>query len=151
MAFVLGANSRANLEGVHPDLVRVIERAIALSRVDFKVIEGVRTPARQKKLFAQGRTAPGPKVTWTLNSNHFVKPTTGFGHAVDLLPAPYDWKLDDPKSTPAMDDNFALVSAAMYQAAAELGVRIRWGANWDGDGQWREKGESDNPHFELAA
>ncbi len=151
MAYVLGANSRAKLEGVHPDLIRVVERAIALSRVDFRVIEGVRTPERQRKLYAQGRTAPGPKVTWTLNSNHFVKPATGFGHAVDLLPAPYDWKLEDPKSTPAVDDSFALVAAAMYQAAAELGVRIRWGANWDGDGQWREKGETDNPHFELAA
>lgn len=151
MAYILGANSRAKLEGVHPDLVRVVERAIAISRVDFRVIEGVRTPARQRELYAQGRTKPGPKVTWTLNSNHFVKPATGYGHAVDLLPAPYDWKLEDPKSTPEVDDSFALVAAAMYQAAAELGVRIRWGANWDGDGQWREKGETDNPHFELAA
>lgn len=150
MAYALGTASRRNLEGVHPNLIKVVERAIALSRVDFRVIEGVRTPARQKQLYAQGRTKPGPKVTWTLNSNHFVKSATGFGHAVDLLPAPYDWVLEDPKNTPAMDDSFALVAAAMYQAAAELGIRIRWGANWDGDNQWREKGESDNPHFELA-
>ena len=150
MGYNLGTASRGKLAGVHPNLVRVIERAIQISRVDFRVIEGVRTPARQKKLYAQGRTAPGPKVTWTLNSNHFIKPATGFGHAVDLLPAPYDWKLVDPKSTPEMDDAFALVAAAMYQAAAELGIKIRWGANWDGDKQWREKGETDNPHFELA-
>jgi peptidoglycan L-alanyl-D-glutamate endopeptidase CwlK len=148
MAFRFSARSRAALAGVHPDLVRVVERALALSRVDFMVIEGVRTPARQRELYAQGRTKPGPKVTWTMNSNHFVK-ADGFGHAVDLLPAPYDWKIDDPKSTPEIDDNFALVAAAMYRAADELGVRIRWGANWDGDRQWRERGETDNPHFEL--
>jgi peptidoglycan LD-endopeptidase CwlK len=149
MGYTLGTASLKNLKGVHPDMVKVVGRAIEISRVDFRVIEGVRTPARQQKLYAQGRTAPGPKVTWTLNSNHFVKPATGYGHAVDLLPAPYDWKLEDPKSTPEMDDNFALVASAMYQAAAELNIRIRWGANWDGDKQWREKGETDNPHFEL--
>lgn len=149
MAFTFGAASLKALEGVHPDLVRVARRALAASKVDFRVLEGVRTPERQKQLYAQGRTKPGPKVTWTLNSNHFVNPKTGYGHAVDLLPAPYDWKLEDPKTTPEIDDNFAKVALAMYQAASDLGVRIRWGANWDGDNQWREKGEGDNPHFEL--
>jgi peptidoglycan L-alanyl-D-glutamate endopeptidase CwlK len=142
MSFSLSLASRSNLEGVDPRLVRVVERAIQLSPVDFKVIEGVRTPARQRKLYAQGRTAPGPKVTWTLNSNHFVNPKTGFGQAVDLLPAPYDWKN-------LMD--FAKVAKAMFQASMELGIPIRWGADWDRDGKSHERGETDNPHFELAA
>ncbi len=38
---------------------------------------------------------------------------------------------------------------AMFAAAKELGVKIRWGADWDQDGVPREKGESDSPHFEL--
>lgn len=150
MAFSFSKISLDNMKGVHPDLVRVIKRALSLGIIDFRVIEGVRTPERQKKLYAQGRTAPGPKVTWTLNSNHFKK-ADGYGHAVDILPAPYDWKLEDPKSTPELDDNFALVADAMFAAAKLEGVKIRWGANWDGDTQWREKGETDNPHFELAS
>lgn len=149
MTYTLGAKSRAALDRVHPKLVAVVERAIEISKVDFRVIEGVRTKERQKHLYAQGRTRPGAKVTWTLNSNHFINPKTGYGHAVDLLPAPYDWKLEDPKSTPEIDDNFAKVAKAMYAAADELKTPIRWGANWDGDKQWREKGETDNPHFEL--
>lgn len=140
MAFVLGARSRAALAGVHPDLVRVVERALAISAVDFRVIEGVRTKARQQELYAQGRTKPGPKVTWTLNSNHFRK-ADGFGHAVDLLPAPYDWKATAP---------FDAMAKAMFAASAELGIPIRWGADWDRDGKPRERGESDSPHFELA-
>jgi len=32
MTFVLGSKSRTNLQGVHPDLVRVVERAIDHSR-----------------------------------------------------------------------------------------------------------------------
>jgi peptidoglycan L-alanyl-D-glutamate endopeptidase CwlK len=140
MGFVLGAASRAHLAGVHPDLIRVVERAIQISGVDFKVIEGVRSPERQRVLYAQGRTAPGEKVTWTLNSNHFVNKATGYGHAVDLLPAPYDWEALAP---------FDVMATAMKKASAELGVPIRWGADWDRDGKPREKGESDSPHFEL--
>lgn len=139
MAYRLGQQSRARLKGVHPDLVKVVERAIQITAQDFMVLEGVRTPARQKELYAQGRTKPGPKVTWTLTSNHFVNKATGFGHAVDLVPFPIDWshaKLD-------------VVSKAMFAAAKELGVALRWGADWDRDGKPREKGETDSPHFEI--
>jgi peptidoglycan L-alanyl-D-glutamate endopeptidase CwlK len=79
-------------------------------------------------------------VTWTLNSNHFKQPD-GFGRAVDLLPEPYDWK--DP-------GQFDKVARAMREAAKQLGVKIRWGGDWDQDGRAREKGEDDSPHFELA-
>lgn len=139
MTYALGAKSLAKLEGVHPDLQRVVHRAIQLTTVDFKVIEGVRTLDRQKELYAQGRTKPGPVVTWTLNSRHIVK-ADGYGYAVDLLPAPYDWKEAGP---------FNAVYDAMMAAAKELGVPIRSGMDWDRDGNKREKGETDSPHFEL--
>lgn len=140
MTYSLGAKSRERLVGVHPKLVDVVEMAIELTHQDFMVLEGVRTPARQKELYAQGRNGDKrPKVTWTLNSNHFINPKTGYGHAVDLVPFPVDWshkKLD-------------VVAKAMFAAADTLGVEIRWGADWDRDGKPREKGESDSPHFEL--
>lgn len=140
MTFSLSTRSMTALQGVHPDLVRIVKRAIEITEVDFKVIEGVRTPERQRDLYAQGRTKPGNIVTWTLNSNHFRNARTGFGHAVDLLPAPYDWKATGP---------FDAVSRAMFRAAREIGCTIRWGADWDQDGKARERGESDSPHFEL--
>lgn len=141
MTFSLSARSRARLDGVHPDLKRVVERALLKSDIDFTVLEGVRTPERQRRLYAQGRTKPGSKVTWTLNSRHFVDPRTGFGHAVDLAPFPIDWS-DTAK--------FDRIARAMFAAASDLGVAIRWGADWDRDGRPRERGESDSPHFELA-
>jgi peptidoglycan L-alanyl-D-glutamate endopeptidase CwlK len=140
MSFKFSTTSKNNLIGVHPDLVKVVERALELSSVDFKVVEGVRSPARQRMLYAQGRTTPGKIVTWTLNSNHFKK-ADGYGHAVDLLPAPYDWEETKP---------FDLVAKAMFAAGKELGVEIRWGADWDEDGNPRERGESDSPHVELS-
>lgn len=140
MAFRLSEASRGKLAGVHPDLQRVVMRAIEISAVDFKVIEGVRTPERQRALYAQGRTKPGKKVTWTLKSNHFVNPKTGKGHAVDLLVAPYDW---------AQGPQWQKMADAMFKAADQCGVKIRWGKDWDRDGIPGEKGETDSPHFEL--
>jgi peptidoglycan L-alanyl-D-glutamate endopeptidase CwlK len=140
MPYRLSDRSKRNLIGVHPDMVAVVTRAIEISPADFMVIEGVRTPERQKELYAQGRTKPGKRVTWTLNSNHF-KQSDGFGRAVDLLPEPYDWK--DP-------GQFDKVARAMREAGKQLGVKIRWGGDWDQDGRAREKGETDSPHFELA-
>jgi len=140
MGYALGSRSLGNLKGVHPNMVRVVKRAIQLTKQDFLVLEGVRTKARQAELYAQGRSKPGRKVTWTMNSNHFKNSATGFGHAVDICPYPVDWtklsKFDD-------------IADAMDKASKELGVEIRWGADWDRDGKPRERGETDSPHFEL--
>lgn len=135
MGFVLGSRSLDRLKGVDPRLVNVVKLAISLSEIDFSVLEGVRTLARQRELYAQGRTKPGKIVTWTMKSRHIE------GKAVDLIPYPIDWN-DLVK--------FNKIAAAMFRAAKQLGVKIRWGADWDGDGKPREKGETDSPHFELA-
>lgn len=137
--YKLGQASLKKLQGVHPDMAAVVNRAIELSTQDFVVLEGVRTKTRQAELYAQGRTKPGPVVTWTQTSNHFIG-ADGWGRAVDLCPFPVDW--DTPSK-------FDAVAAAMFAAARELNVAIRWGADWDVDGNSRERGESDSPHFEL--
>lgn len=141
MTYALGQRSRKNLEGVHPNLVKIVEHAIAHSDIDFFVNEGVRTPARQKELYAQGRTKPGKVVTWTLKSNHFINPRTGYGHAVDIYAFPYD--PNQPIKTSKA------IAQAMLRAAHELDIPLRWGADWDRDGVFYEKGEGDSPHFEL--
>ena len=137
MSYALGARSLARLEGVHPDLVRVVKRAIEITAQDFMVTEGLRTLARQKDLYAQGRTKPGPVVTWTLKSKHID------GLAVDLVP------FNDGKPDWTAGKNFDEIAKAMHDAAEELGVQITWGADWDRDGNPRERGESDSPHFQL--
>lgn len=155
MAYNLSKKSREKLDGVHPDLVKVVRRAIEITTQDFMVLEGVRTDKRQRELYGQGRT-PGElviagvnptlakpeqqKVTWTLKSNHFKQPD-GYGHAVDLVPYPVDWNTIS---------KFDAIADAMAKAAKELGVSLRHGADWDQDGKRRERGESDNPHFELS-
>ena len=154
--FQLSRRSMNRLNTVKAPLRLVVLRAIQISEVDFMVLEGARTVARQHQLYGQGRTAaelqrvgvnpalarPSErKVTWTLNSNHFADEADGLGRAVDLVPYPVDW--NDLRK-------FDAIAKSMFAAAEELGVGIRWGADWDQDGNYRERGESDSPHFELA-
>jgi peptidoglycan LD-endopeptidase CwlK len=129
--------------GVHPRLISVVRAAAEATPLS--VIEGVRTVARQTALYAQGRTKPGPIVTWTMNSKHLVQPD-GFGHAVDLAPYRADGTIDWTDLA-----GFDRLAAEMLAAAEARGVGIRWGADWDRDGRPRERGETNSPHFELVA
>lgn len=129
MSFVLSKKSRAKLTGVHKDLVRVVDLAIAISAVDFMVTCGLRTLEEQKVLVATGKSK-------TMKSKHLT------GHAVDLAPiidGKISWKFND----------FIPIAEAMQKAAKELGVSIVWGADWDSDGDIKEHSFIDAPHFQL--
>jgi len=116
------ARSLKNLNGVHPDLRRVIDRALLDSPLDFVVIEGLRTKERQKELVASGASK-------TMNSRHLT------GHAVDLVPigpngkAAFDWPLYDK------------LGPAVKAAAEKEDVALDWGGDWTSF--------KDGPHFEL--
>lgn len=117
----LSSKSIARMSGVHPDLVRIMHRAAAISSVDFRVTEGLRTLARQKELVAAG-------ASWTMKSRHLT------GHAVDVAAevggkVRWDWPL------------YYKIADAVKTAAKELGVPIVWGGDW--------KSRKDGPHFEL--
>ncbi len=113
--YVLGERSRKELQGVHPDLVCVVNRAIDLTIQDFAVHDGLRTESEQAMLVHKG-------ASQTMNSKHRVQPD-GFGHAVDLVP--FINKRMRWEHAPAY-----AVAEAVRQAAKELGVRIRWGGAW---------------------
>lgn len=111
MGYRLGATSKSRLQGVHPDLVRVIERAIEITGRDFAVIEGLRTPERQAQLVAEGKSM-------TERSRHLT------GHAVDIVP--YHNGRPDHVHWPAFWD----LADYIKQAAHELNVPIEWGGDW---------------------
>ena len=119
MAFKLSSRSKKKLDGVHPDMVAVVERAIELTDVDFGVTYGVRTLAEQKKLVASGRAQ-------TMKSKHLIQ-DSGYSHAVDVVA--YDGK--DVVWEINVYDN---ICDAFKQAAIEKGVAVKWGAAWsEGD------------------
>jgi peptidoglycan L-alanyl-D-glutamate endopeptidase CwlK len=137
---ILSTASERRLSEVDPRLAAIVrDAALRLpAGLRFIVVEGKRTKERQAQLYAQGRTAPGPVVTWTMESKHLT------GEAVDLAPLAADGSIDW-KNTKAFD----AVARAMREAATVLEYRIRWGADWNQNGDPREKGETDSPHFEL--
>ena len=119
---MLSDRSLKALTGVHPDLVRVVQRAAKLSPTPFIVTEGLRTLARQKELVAKGASR-------TMKSRHLT------GHAIDFVPVvggKITWKW------PA----FLPVAQAFKQAGAELKIPIVWGGDW--------KTFKDGPHIELS-
>ena len=154
MGFNLSNKSYKKLEGVNPQLVDTVERAIKLSKVDFGVIYGVRTLDEQKKLYEAGRSQ-------TMRSKHLLQ-DDDTSHAVDLMA--YDGK--NPSWELVMYDDIA---DAMKAAAKETGAKIRWGAAWNIDNivEWERPMEDamnhyidvrrsqgrrpfiDGPHFEL--
>jgi len=137
VTFRLSTASYRNLHGVHPSLVDIVVRAIEITEVDFRVIEGVRSPERQRELVRLGRSQ-------TMRSRHLIHPD-GFGHAVDLMAV---GDLNDDGKVDHQDRAitwsrvwYTKIAAAMFTAAGELGHRITWGGGW--------KTFYDGPHFQL--
>lgn len=112
MTFKFSNKSLGNLIQVHPDLVRVVKRALELSTSDFAVLEGVRSTVRQKILVQA-------KKSHTMQSKHLIQ-ADGYGHAVDLVPSPVSWEIKD----------FLPIAEAMQKSAKELGIKVRWGGSW---------------------
>lgn len=117
--------SAGRLAECHPDLQRVMTLALELSPIDFTIIEGARSRARQAELVKQG-------ASQTMNSRHIPR-EDGYSYAVDIAPyvggVRWDWPL------------FHQLAPAVKQAARMLGVAIVWGGDW--------KSFPDGPHFEL--
>lgn len=97
--------------------------------MDMKIVDGLRTLEEQRRNVANG-------ASQTMNSRHLT------GHAVDIVPfvdgsVSWHWP------------HYRIIRVPILQAAAELGVKLRAGANWDQDDNWEELGENDGPHWEL--
>jgi peptidoglycan L-alanyl-D-glutamate endopeptidase CwlK len=119
---ILNNSSNSRLEGVHPDLVRVVKLAAHYTEHDFIITEGLRTVERQKILFSKG-------LSKTMNSRHIT------GHAIDFAPVvdgEITWKW------PA----FGPIAGVFKRAAAELKIPIEWGGEW--------KSFKDGPHIQLS-
>lgn len=111
MAFKLSQTSLSRLEGVKPELVAVVKRAIEITEVDFGVTQGLRTLEQQKEYVRIGKSQ-------TMKSKHLT------GDAVDVvvyIGSNISWELN-------LYDN---VADAFAQAGRDLGVKLRWGAAWN--------------------
>ena len=149
MIYKLSTKSQERLMGVEPELKEIVYEAIKVTKVDFGVIEGLRTEEKQKQLVESG-------ASQTMKSKHLE------GRAVDLMAyigGRGSWELS------VYDE----IADAMKEAAIKVDVAVRWGAAWtvtdirEWEGTMEEAMNSyidtrrgqgrrpfiDAPHFEL--
>ena len=110
MTYKLSTKSQERLIGVEPELKEIVYEAIKVTKVDFGVIEGLRTEEKQKQLVESG-------ASQTMKSKHLE------GRAVDLMAyigGRGSWELS------VYDE----IADAMKQAAIKVDVAVRWGAAW---------------------
>lgn len=125
----LNASSKSKLKGVHPDLVRVVNRCAkdwTDKQFTFGLTCGVRSLEEQKVLVKKGASK-------TLKSRHIPAPN-GYSHAVDVVAfidgkVRWDWPL------------YEKIAKAMKAAAKQEKVPIEWGGDW--------VSFKDGPHFQL--
>ena len=149
MAYKLSTKSQERLMGLEPELKEIVYEAIKVTKIDFGVIEGLRTEEKQKQLVESG-------ASQTMKSKHLD------GRAVDLMAyigGRGSWELN------VYDE----IADAMKEASIKVDVAVRWGAAWtvtdirEWEGTMEEAMNSyidtrrgqgrrpfiDAPHFEL--
>lgn len=121
--------SRERLDSCHEHLQALCE--VIVEHYDFTVLEGHRSGSRQNELFRQGKSKLKAG-----QSKHNSLPSM----AVDLAPYPIDWS--DTR-------RFYFLAGLVRQAAHDMGIKVRLGADWDGDGSYSDQSFHDLPHVEL--
>lgn len=109
--FTLSNKSKSKLKDVHPDMVKIVEKALEYSEVDFGITEGLRTKQRQEELVNTGKSK-------TMNSRHLT------GKAVDVVAykgSEISWDVS----------LYCKIADAFRKACNELQIPVVWGACWD--------------------
>jgi peptidoglycan L-alanyl-D-glutamate endopeptidase CwlK len=123
------AVSRERLASCDPRLQEVFNEVIKY--FDCSILEGHRGQALQDLYFSQHKS----KLKWP-NGEHNKIPSK----AVDAMPCPVNWK----------DLNRDCYFAGFVVGiAAHIGIKIRWGKDWDQDTDLNDQTFMDGPHFEL--
>jgi peptidoglycan L-alanyl-D-glutamate endopeptidase CwlK len=126
--------SRDRLNTCDPRLQEVFNWVV--EDYDCTIIEGHRSPERQQELYDQGKS----KVRF---GNHNYSPS----RAVDVAPWPIpdDWGDHNWKERA----KFYHFAGYVKGIAESVGVRLRWGGDWDRDKDFDDQTFDDLVHFEL--
>jgi peptidoglycan L-alanyl-D-glutamate endopeptidase CwlK len=128
-----GAESTRQKLTCHPRLQLVLDEAIKY--FDFAVVEGHRGKEAQNIAYAKHLS----QLPWPLG-NHNALPS----RAADIAPYPIDWKEGEKPHL-----RFAFMMGVVWVAAAKVGVKIRFGMDWNRNLDPRDESFIDLPHVEL--
>lgn len=121
--------SQGKLDSCHPDLVRLFTAVV--KEFDCSIIEGHRGRIRQDKLYRAGAS----KVEYP-DGGHNKCPS----EAVDAIAYPLDW---------GDSHRHCYFAGYVKGVAQKMGIKIRWGGDWDNDTQVKDQTFNDRVHFEL--
>ena len=124
-----GSKSKERLKTCDEKLQKVFNEVIKY--VDCSVLEGHRDERRQEKLFEEGKT----KVHYPMG-RHNSSPS----RAVDVTPYPVNWS-DRERQT--------LFAGFVLGVARGMGIKLRWGGDWNMNFDVKDNRFDDFPHFEL--
>lgn len=131
---VFSTRSKRALAAAHPMLQTLFNEVI--KEFDCVITESRRGRADQEKAFREGHS-----------NAHFGQSAHNWTPAValDVYPYPIVWDRPDYKNGKA----FIAQADVVRRLAKKLGIPIRWGGDWDGDGDMTDQKLMDLPHFEL--
>ena len=141
-----GQGSLAALKGVHPDLVRLFSEV--LKTIDHTVTCGVRSKEEQDRLFREGKSkldGSNPKA------KHVLQAGQKYGLAVDVAPYPviYPENTKTPLERIKAYGRFYFFAGFVMAKAQDMGLRIRWGGDFNMNMDFFDNTFDDLVHFEL--
>lgn len=142
-----GRASLERRETIHSDLQKILD--LTIERMDFSIVEGRRDRETQDKYFYG--TPKRSHLKWP-EGKHCVDPDKPRdptepekAHAADIIPYPQGYN----ERAMMVLAGFVLAAAAELKARGETRYDIRWGGDWDRDGDFDDNGLFDPWHFEL--
>lgn len=117
--------------------IQKLFRAVVIHQ-DCTVLTGYRGQMEQDEFFRTKRS----KVKWP-DGKHNSRPSK----AIDIAPYPIPHKWGEEHWKDMV--KFYEFAAIVRYEAKRLGIKIRWGGDWDGDGDYRDQKFDDLVHFEL--
>ena len=127
--FSYGETSLKRLSECDQDLQDIMFEAIDM--MDLTILQGHRPKVEQDEYFALGTS----EVQWP-HSKHNSRPSK----AVDVAPYPVEW---------ADRERMHYMAGMIKGIADQKGIAIRWGGDWDMDGEVKDNSFDDLVHFEL--
>jgi len=127
---VWGRGSQRELSTINPILVEIAEKVLQIR--DITVIQGHRDEGTQNRYYSQGVS----KVKWPY-SKHNTYPSK----ALDVQPSPYVEE--------TLREDLTYIAGLFVGVGAQMGHKLRWGGDWDRDGETADNGFDDLFHIEL--
>jgi peptidoglycan L-alanyl-D-glutamate endopeptidase CwlK len=159
MSWTLGKNSLERYNTLHPDLQTIIDWGMKYCRIDISITEGHRSIQKQSEYYKRGRQYIGDE--WIVfnekqiitncdgirvKSNHNYNPSMAFDYCAYVKDKP---KLRyDIAHITYISGSFVTISEILYDQGL-IEHKLRWGGNWEKDGDLSNSKWYDRPHLEL--